>query len=523
MPWRGPQYEGEIPSLGWLLLDWFAAYLPSPADTDRPLLLTDEQATLALRWYGLDPDTGEFVYRRGCLEMVKGWGKSPFMGAVSLAELAAPVLFDGWDASGEPVGRPWGTLESPPPWVQIAAVSEDQTENTYGSLYEMLTANEHRAATDLGIDEGRTRLYLRGRRGRLEPVTASAGSRQGQRITFAVLDETHLWTPGNGGTRLAATLRLNAGKMAGRTFETTNAPVLGDHSVAEDTGKTARAARSDILFYAKRPVIEPDPSWSDAQLIEALREVYGDARWAPLERLVAEIRDPATDWNDSLRFYFNLRRAGVGRAVDPRRWEQLARRRDVPPGAYIGLGFDGSISGDATVLRACTADGYGFLIDHWVRPKGPGAREWKVPREAVHEAVASAFSTYTVGRMLCDPPKWWTEIEEWSTAYGEEVVLALDTNQQRRFAPAVDRWLTAIREGTHTHDGDTVTSEHVKAAHLRKARVRDPEDDDRTLYVLVRGEDGRLIDAAVADVLAHEAAKTMPPEPPPQEPLVAWV
>jgi hypothetical protein len=42
-------------------------------------------------------------------------------------------------------------------------------------------------------------------------------------------------------------------------------------------------------------------------------------------------------------------------------------------------------------------------------------------------------------------------------------------------------------------------------------RITDDADDGRTHYVLVKGEDGKRIDAAVADVLAFQAAMTMPP------------
>jgi phage terminase large subunit-like protein len=52
----------------------------------------------------------------------------------------------------------------------------------------------------------------------------------------------------------------------------------------------------------------------------------------------------------------------------------------------------------------------------------------------------------------------------------------------------------------------------VKNAHKRKTRARDPEDDNRTLYTLTKGDDRGKIDAAVADVLAFEAAMTMPAE-----------
>jgi hypothetical protein len=492
------------PTLGWEILNHGSKHLPSPTDSAKRLILTDEQVDIVLRWYALDADTAEFLFRRGELEMAKGWGKSPLAAFLAIEELCGPVVFDRWEpaAPGGARGKPWHN-----PWVQIAAVSEDQTDNTYNALYEMLAANDKAAAESLGVDLGRTRLHLVGRPGVLEPVTAASGSREGQRVTFGVLDETHLWTRRNGGVKLAGTLRRNAAKMGGRTFETTNAPLLGEKSVAEQSGLAP-----GVFHYARRPNVEPMPDWTDERLVSALEEAYGDAAWIDRARLVREIRDPATSWDDAIRFYFNIRSAGSGRAVDPRVWDALARPQEVPSGTLIGLGFDGSISRDATVLRACTAEGYGFLIRAWVRPAG--VADWTVPRAEVHDAVAEAFARYKVGRMLCDPPKWWTEIDLWTEQYGKDAngdptVVALDTNQARRFSPAVDRWLTGIREGTHTHDGDPVTAAHVKAAHLRKVRLSDEEEDGRTRYVLIKGDDGAFIDAAVADVLAHEAAMTM--------------
>ena len=512
------------PTLGWGVLEWMATYLPSPRDSAKPLILTDEQAEFVLAWYAVDLH-GKFVYRRSISERAKGWGKSPLHGAIALAELgagnesdSAPVLFDGWRGD-EPVGRPWGTKDAPRPWVQIAAVSEDQTDNTYSALYEMLTANEHRAAIALGIDDGRTRLYLKGRPGTLEPVTASAGSREGQPITHGLLDETHLYNRRNGGVKLAATLRRNVAKMGGRTQETTNAPLLGEASVAEQSGTAVDRGFSGILWDAKRPEIEPAPEWSDERLLAALDDVYGDAWWVDRKRILADIRDPASDWSDSLRFFFNWRTAGSGRAVDPRQWAKLAEPRDIPQGAIIGLGFDGSINEDETWLRGCTEDGYRFTIKRWARPEN-AKPDWKVPRKDVHAVVADTFDRYRVGRMYADPFKWWTEIEEWSEKFGLDAddkprVLALETNQERRFAPAVDRWRTSIREGQHKHDGDPACTEHVVAAHLKRVRATELETDGRTRYVIVKGDERKRIDGAVADILALEAAMTMaaPPAP----------
>lgn len=508
MPWRGPEYEGEFPTIGWELLAWWAHYLPSPRDEGSPLIFTREQATILLRWYQIDPASGEFVYRRGCSRRSKGWGKSPVEAAKVIAELAGPVRFDGWDADGNPVGRPWGTKGDPDPWVQVAAVSEDQTDNTYSVVNYFLSANDGRAAGELRVDHGITRCYLRDRPGRLEPVTAAAGSREGQPVTYGQLDETHLWTTRNGGVRLARTIRRNVAKMNGRSYETTNSyePAMG--SVAEDTHKAANRGFAGIFYDAvEAPPVKPEDT--DDELAEALAVAYGDAWWVDLERIVREIRDPDTPWEDAERFFFNHSVAGQGRAVDPKRWEALIRRDGRPePGTRIGLGFDGSISDDATILRGCTAEGYSFALGEWIRD--PADRDWRVPRREVHEAVADAFSTYRVGRMLCDPAKWWTEIETWAARWGDEVVLFFDTNQDRRMAPAVDRWMTALREGTHTNDGNPTVVAHVAAAHRRKAKATAPDDDSRTLYTIVKGEDGSKIDAAVADILAFEAAMTMP-------------
>lgn len=482
-------------------------YLPDPTDDSQPLRLTDQQARIVLAYYTLD-DRGSFVNRRAILEMAKGWGKSPLVAAIAIVELAGPVCFGGWDDSGEPIGVPWGTDGRPPALVQIAAVSEDQADNTYGAIYHFLTARNGAVAERIGIDLGRTRLYVPERSGELHPVTASAGSREGQRVTFAVLDETHLWTRQNGGVKLADTIRRNAAKMGGRTFETTNAPQLGLKSVAEKSGSDVERGFSGILHYAIRPANQPESDWSDEQLIEALSIVYGDAHWIDLSRLVKEIRDPSTEWDDALRFYFNIRSAGLGSAVDPRVWAALAAPREVEPKTEIGLGFDGSISQDETWLVGCTRDGYCFRIGRWARPAG--STGWTVPRTEVMERVEWAFNTYKVGRFLFDPPKWWQEGETWQTRWTADVVLPLDTNQPRRQAPAVDRLLVAIRERSISHDGDTDLADHMAAAHLKKVRLNESEDDGRTRYVIVKGEDRRKIDGAMALLLAYEAAMTMP-------------
>lgn len=72
-----PRYKGEVPTLGYIALDWMETYLSRPTVTwDEPFRPTREQAEFILKWYRLDPVTGERVYRRGVIQRPKGWGKA---------------------------------------------------------------------------------------------------------------------------------------------------------------------------------------------------------------------------------------------------------------------------------------------------------------------------------------------------------------------------------------------------------------------------------------------------------------
>lgn len=524
MPWK-PAHDDDFPSLGWALLDWWADHLPSPRDPSEPLIFTDEQARQLVEWFRLDPRTGKFAYRRGYSRRAKGWGKSPVEAAKVVAEFAGPVRFAGWDADGQPVGRPWGTVGDPLPWVQVGAVSEDQTDNTWSVVHYFLTENDGRAADELAIDAGLTRCFLRGRPGaKCEPVTAAAGSREGQPITYAVLDETHLWTPRNGGVKLARTLRRNVAKMDGRSYETTNSFIPGEGAVAEASYKAVRDGVAGVFADEVEAPREVDGVAVTAEsppvvLAKALRVAYGDSWWAPIDRFVAEV--PDSPWEDVCRFNMNWNTKGGGSAVDMRRWAELVDVSEIPDGARVGLGFDGSISDDSTFLIGCTDDGKLFVLAGWERPRhddGRPVKDWRVPRVEVGDAVRAAFDRFDVGRMYGDPPKWSTELETWadefrvdgSTVEERERVIPFDTNAETKMSKAVDRFLTAIREGALSHVDDQRLNAHVAAAHLKKVRSTADEADHRTMYVLVKGDDGRKIDAAVAAVLAYEAAMTMP-------------
>lgn len=505
MPWREPEYPGEFPSLGWDIVDWIEASLTVPDGEHQgtPLKLTDEQIKFLIRFYRLDPVTGRRDYRRGVLVRPKGWGKSPFLAGVALAELVAPVVPDGWDAAGEPVGKPRAT-----PWIQIASVSEDSTDNTWSSLLQMVEDGQVVEQVP-GIDVGITRIFIPGG-GRMEPVTSSAGSREGQRITFTVLDETHLWTPTNGGTRLAATLRRNLAKMGGSSVETTNAPFLGEGSVAEATIEACRrggAAARGVLFDHREA---PETDLADAAALrKALAFVYGDSSWIDLQRLLEEIADPDTDPDDARRFYLNQVRAAADRAFDRDRWAELARPETiVADKTPVVLGFDGSRFDDATALIGTViADGHQFVLGLWEKPQGPDGEGWEVPADEVDAAVADAFDRFKVWRLYADPPYWESNVAAWAGRYGDKRVIEWWTHRDRQVAFALRAYRQAMTTGELTHDGDAAMARHIGNAVRRRARARD--DDGKPMWTI--GKPARQspykIDAAMAGCLAWEARR----------------
>src|SRR5699024_3166531 len=100
--------------------------------------------------------------------------------ALSLAELCGPVAFSHFDESGKPVGKARHAA-----WVTVAAVSQDQTKNTF-SLFPTMISKELKS--DYGLDVNRFIIYSEAG-GRLEAATTSPGSMEGNRPTFVVENE----------------------------------------------------------------------------------------------------------------------------------------------------------------------------------------------------------------------------------------------------------------------------------------------------------------------------------------------
>lgn len=531
MPWC-PSEPGERPTLGWLVLDWIQDHLivPDGPSAGEPLTFTREQAQFILRLYEVDPrfsgpairgrslNNGRLI-RRAVLSRPKGWGKSPIDAALCLVEALAPVVLDGWDADGQPVGREWHTLGFKPK-VQLVAVSEDQTANTWDPLLEM--AREGPVYDAYAIEPMQT--FVNVPRGIIEPVTSSGKSREGFRPVFSVMDQTESWVPAVGGPRLAATIRRNIAKVNGCTLETPNAFEPGADSVAERSfAAEAKQAEgrtkisTGILFDHREAPADTDPGDRES-LLAGLAYAYGDSAdvhggWVNLERLVAEYWDPDTDPQDARRYYLNqITHASDSWLSQPElaavaEVDKVVADRDV-----VVLGFDGSRKRaqgvtDATALIGCrVSDGHLFEVGVWEQPTGPAGDDWEVPVPEVEAALVSAFDRYSVVGLYADPSMWEGHLAAWEARWGPRLKVKASRDHPMRWlmnrptavVAAVKHLHSAIVQRECSYSGESALTRHLLNARRRSSRAG-------VMLGKEHPESPRKIDAAYAAVLAWQA------------------
>lgn len=533
---RAPSHD-RTRSLGWLATAWMEYFVVhGPGDVQgMPVEHGDEFTGFIVDCYALDLD-GRRLYDSGFLSRPKGCDKSGLGSRFALFEAFGPCRFVGWAEGGEVFEDPWGLgfryvyepgepMGRPvqTPYVRILATEEEQTGNVYDSIHYNLVDEDAPLSQVPGVDAGLTRVLLPGG-GEIMPSTASAASKDGGKETFAVFDETHLYTTPEL-RRMYATVTRNLRKrkkIAGTWFlETTTMFAPGEQSVAERTYEFAeklaeRNPDGTPKYKRLRHRLVYDHRWGECedltkeeQLRAAILEAFGEAiEWNDVESTIDEFYDPRKDVDDSRRFFLNARTSAADAWVDAAKWAARADPAQVvADGERVTLGFDGSIREDSTALVGCRVkDGHLFLIGCWQKPPGPDGKEWQVDRLAVKATVAETMDRFDVVGMYCDPAHWQDTIDTWNTAYGARMrvkstkVRPLEwwTSRPTAIVAALKRLHDAIANGSVTHDGDSVLTAHVLNARRKT--------DGRT-GIEIRKEypkSPRKIDAAMAATLAYE-------------------
>lgn len=508
MPWSGPLFDGHICSLGYDILDWIEEYeCHGPGDVQGDEIdYDDEMRDHIIECYRLDPETGRRVYDEAILSRPKGRAKSEVAGHIGVAEAFAPVRFDGWDANGQPVGKPVRS-----PLIKCLATEESQAGNTFENIAFIAAEwgpdvhpQIYGGVSGIRQYQSAKAIYLP-HGGDIRACTAGAASKDGGKETHVIPDETHLYVTSEL-RNMYATVARNMGKRKIAEpwmHQTSTAYRPGEQSVFEETLTAWRKGELSPRVYVNHREAKGRIDIRDEDhTMRQLRYVYGaSSEWQDLDRKYRDMLDPRICPDDATaaRYFLNRPMSTVDAWIAKDVHERQTKHEVVEMGTPIALGFDGSLNEDTTVLRGCRmSDGYLFRIGAWAKPAGAAGIGWEVPRSDVLATIREAHARYDVVRGYYDPHEWRSDIEALADEFGQERVIPWATSSYTAMHNALDRLHTGLMVGDIWHDDDKLAAEHYGNVYVaRRGRLR-----------LVRKEhpnSARKIDSVVGDALALEA------------------
>lgn len=511
--------------------------IPDGDDAGEPFVPTVDHRVWLANWYAIRPGArrGEknvaFVHRTGLWMAAQKVGKSPGVAAETCLEFVGPALFDGFAKEGEyyacseqpiacscggvyyyelgePKGKPW-----PTPRIQLAAVVEDQVENTWGALIPMID-NGPLANLIPKTGEAFIRHPNKNRDSRVEIVTSKADGKLGARISAGKCDETGLWTDSNNMKKFMRTLARGAAGMGGRVSQSTNPYDPSENSQAQATNESKR---DDVLKHHYPPPEHLDFKLKKDRAV-IFRHNYLSSPWVDIRSIEAESAAMAeANAAEAERFFGNRIVPGSGTWMDLAKWsarglDGVAGRPEpivVSARTKVCLGFDGSDNNDHTGIRLETLDNHQFIpVYGELRRKTywrPEDFDGKIPHSEVNAAISELANEFEIVRAYCDPMFWETDIDNWAAAYGERVFVKWQTNRINAMHDSLERFRTDVYnlDSGFTHDADPDTKRHMGNAIIRARNVDKLTNIRR--YILGKPADHQKFDLTMSSVLAHEA------------------
>lgn len=484
----------------------------------QPAKLDAEKRAALYRMYEVYPQghrlEGRRRYKRCSICWRKGLAKTEFMAWVAFAELHAdgPVRCDGFDANGQPVGRP--VVD---PYIPMLAVTAEQVEElAYGALYVMVTEGPDADLFD-ATNERIIRLSPTGRAdGKAVPLSNSPGSRDGARTTFQCFDEPH---------RLILPRQIDAhetmvANLEKRVLEDPwglyvgTAGEIGQGSIAEGLQQEAQQIdKGELadpqLFHFHREASPGFDLESLEERVAAVKEATGPVgEYGPgqFESIARQWDRPTADKAYLERVWLNRWVKSGRQAFDPKRWAELGTAPMIEPGSFVTWGFDGARYRDATAfVLTDILTGRQMPWAIWERPLD--AEDWEVPEDQVVSALDEIHAKFRVWRGYYDPFHWGEQMKAAAGRYGDTVVVEWRTNRTTAMAWAIRRYVEAQVSGSVTwaksHPLAQKFAEHMAAAGRLDVNVWD--DEGQRLFILDKIHPDRKFDTAMAANLSWEA------------------
>lgn len=479
---------GELwPSEGATACDWIEEFcICGEGDWyGQPMRLRPDQQRFLYRWYEYCPDCDEWRFDEGLRGAATGDGKTQFIAAIAVLELAGP---------------PCIAVESPN--IPISAASFEQADLLFTAAATMCGGRDQvvKEAPLCGFFEvyDTEITFADGRPGRIFRVAAVAGTNEGGLPSLFICDELHEW--GEPGSRKArvhtvigkSTKKRRTRRGSGRRLSLSTAGFDVDHSLLGEYYKLGKRVERDQRI-APRYLFDwrEAPDGLDYAKPEhrerAVRAASGaaDVLWSVRDRVDAwgQPSYPRHEW---LRYFANT---WVDIAEEswlkdhPAAWGACQGKWTSEPGNPFVVAVDMALRRDSVaVVRAEQLPGEQFAAT---------ARIWRPETGTIdHLDVFNYIRSLATGagfRGVVYDPRFF---ELPGRMLEDEGILAIQFDQTpQRMAPACGLAFDLIVNAQVVHDGDPELGAHVKAA-VKREQERG--------FTLSKGKSKRPIDGAVA-------------------------
>lgn len=473
-------------SRGWEVAEFINTFATQTKDTvagnaGDPMQLRLWQEDLLTHLFAIDKN-GLFVHRTALIGMARKNGKSALGSGIGLWSLImGPNGGQVFSCAAEKeqarivFGDAKAMIEADPELTELTKVYRDAIEvPSTGSVYRVLSAESY--------------------------------SKEGLNPTLVIYDELHA-APNR---ELYDVMELGMGaRVEPMMLSITTAGVKADssgmdsvaYSLYQHGQKVARGEIDDPTFFMAWWEAEPD---ADHRLVETWQQAnpgYGDLN-NPKDFEAVIKKTPESEFRTKrCNQWVSSQNAWLPNGS----WEPLAIEREITADQPVVLGFDGSFSGDATVLVGVTVEEqpHVFLVKAWEKqPSDPD--DWRVDQLDVENTIIEFCATHNVKEIVCDPFRWQRTMQVLDERGLPIVEFA--SSSASRMVPACAQFYDAVVNKKMTHDGNPLLTRHFQNAVIKTDRLG-------PRIVKEHRSSPRKIDAAVASIIGFSRA-TLPIEEP---------
>lgn len=442
--------------------------------TGQPIVLRPWQKELLNHIFAVRDD-GRFKHRTALVGMPRKSGKSALSSGIALWSLFL----------GENGGE-----------VYSCAADRDQARIVFGDAKKMIEA-EPELMSQAKLYRDAIEIPSTGSVYRV--LSSEAFTKEGLSPTLVVYDELHaapnrelfdVMTLGMGARREPLLLAITT---AGVKTDNTGQDSVA-YSLYQYGQKVARGEVDDPSFFMSWWEAPSESNHRDPEVWKLSNPAFGDLNSVEdFESAVkrtpeAEFRTKRTNaWVSSQTAW-----------LPNNAWESRLIKKEIDKDIPVILGFDGSFSGDASVIVGVTIEEvpHVFLVEAWEK-QPEDTDDWRVDSLEVENSIIEACSRMNVKEIACDPFRWQRTMQVLQDA-GLPIVEWPSTSASRMI-PACSKFYDAVVSEKLTNDGNPLLTRHISNAVVKV---------DRLGPRIVKEHRGspRKIDGAVASIIAFDRA-----------------